>query len=221
MGWLGHRRSGRRRASSTATSGHIAWAAASTRSDNPIRGPPPKFSKANQPSSPSRPEAATNQTAGLGWAPRRQARAGHNDSAGKMIAAMAMCAVESPVSGCGNAASKIVAAPPVVNSRRPATAAGRSPAAVITWHSPTPASAVVMIQRSVAPRAASALIVWLTGSKPPGCRAAASCQPPISSNGANVADSTAHRGTVRTPARLAPAATRRERPCRAPPRHHR
>src|SRR6185437_14069607 len=42
---------------------------------------------------------------------------------------------------------------------------------------------------------ARALIVSRTGSKPPGCRAAASCQPPMSNTGAHPEDSTAHQGT--------------------------
>src|SRR5690349_16381018 len=52
-----------------------------------------------------------------------------------------------------------------------------------------------MIQASVAPRDANALIVSRTGSKPPGWRVAASCQPPMSNTGAHAEDSTAHLGT--------------------------
>jgi transposase len=51
-----------------------------------------------------------------------------------------------------------------------------------------------MIHRSSAPRAASALIVSLTGSNPPDCRAWASVQPPISATGAAAADTNTQVG---------------------------
>ena len=48
-----------------------------------------------------------------------------------------------------------------------------------------------MIQRSVACRAASALIVSRVELYPGGCRAAAQVQPPISATGPNAAEATA------------------------------
>jgi hypothetical protein len=58
-----------------------------------------------------------------------------------------------------------------------------------------PANTDVISHRSVAPSAASALMVWLSGSKPAGWRADAAVPPPISSTGAVPDDSSAHHGT--------------------------
>jgi hypothetical protein len=63
---------------------------------------------------------------------------------------------------------------------------------------PVPARASVMTHRSVASRAARALIVLTTGLNEPGCSLAATVQPPISSTGAAAADTTPHHGTSRT-----------------------
>jgi hypothetical protein len=59
---------------------------------------------------------------------------------------------------------------------------------------PRPASAEVMTHRSVAPRAAKALMVSRTASYPGGCRVSAIVQPPMSSTGAATADAMAQRG---------------------------
>src|SRR3712207_7085519 len=59
------------------------------------------------------------------------------------------------------------------------------------FRSPVPASAAVITHRSAAPTAASALMVSRTGSKPPGCSAAASVHPPINRTGAAADETTA------------------------------
>ena len=57
-----------------------------------------------------------------------------------------------------------------------------------------PANTDVISHRSVAPAAASALMVWLRGSKLAGWRADEAVQPPIRSIGAALDDSSAHHG---------------------------
>ncbi len=81
---------------------------------------------------------------------------------------------------------------------RPAGAAGLSASPVVTWQAPTPASAAVITHRSVAPSAASALIVSATALKEPGCSRAATVQPPASNTGAAAEETTPHHGTPRT-----------------------
>jgi hypothetical protein len=74
------------------------------------------------------------------------------------------CAAEVPWTDWGNAATSSVATPPPASTTRPRHRAGPSPAAVMTWQAPNPNSADVIIQRSVAPWAARALIVSRIGS---------------------------------------------------------
>ncbi len=69
-----------------------------------------------------------------------------------------------PRIGWGNAATIMVATPPTMSAMRPAQRAGRRPAPVTTSHRPTARRAAVITQRSVAPWAASALMVSRTGS---------------------------------------------------------
>ena len=76
---------------------------------------------------------------------------------------------------------------------RAATPASISPAAVTRWHTPSTANAAVMIHRSVAPRAANALIVLCVELYQDGWRAAASVHPPINAIGAIVAETTTKR----------------------------
>jgi hypothetical protein len=59
---------------------------------------------------------------------------------------------------------------------------------------PRPASAEVITHRSVAPRAAKALMVSRTALYPAGCRVSAIVQPPMSNTGAATAEATAQRG---------------------------
>lgn len=63
---------------------------------------------------------------------------------------------------------------------------------------PTPASAAVITHLSVAPSAASALIVSVIALKERGCSLAAAVQPPISRTGAAAEETTPHHGTPRT-----------------------
>jgi hypothetical protein len=99
--------------------------------------------------------------------------------------------------GCGDAATTMVAAPPNANRIRPAGTASGSPAAVTTWQTPSTNRPTVMIHRSSAPRAASALMVSRIGSNPPNCRVWASVQPPISATGAAAADTNTQLRTCR------------------------
>lgn len=126
--------------------------------------------------------------------------AGQAASEVNATAAATVCAV-APLSSAGNgrAATSTVAAPPTPSTTRPGTAAGRSEHAVTRWQTPSTASAAVISHRSCAPRAARELIVWVTESKPAGCRVAATVHPPINSTGAAADESTPHHAVRSTP----------------------
>src|ERR1019366_6059316 len=94
---------------------------------------------------------------------RRHARAGQVARAVKATVAATVWATKFPRAGWAKAATITVAMPPPASTSRPVHRAGRRPRAVTTWHAPRPARADVMIQRSVAPWAARALMVSRTG----------------------------------------------------------
>jgi hypothetical protein len=94
----------------------------------------------------------------------RTANAGHAASAMNATEAATVWATELPRTGCGKAATNIVPTPPPTRSTRPPVGAIRSPSPVTTYEAPSANKALVMIQRSVAPCAASELIVSRTGS---------------------------------------------------------
>lgn len=174
------------RSASTKASGHSASVPARMRSLRPSRFPP-WSSTASQAS------IATSRTV----MPRADRRQGRRHAAGHKANAMNPSAAAGtwPEDGCGSAATPIVAAPPTMSSARETRPASGRPAAVTRWHAPSIARPIVMIQRSVTPWAARALIVSRSGSKPRGWTEAAQVQPPISATGAMPADTNAHRCT--------------------------
>ena len=127
------------------------------------------------------------------------AKAGQMASAPKEMPATMACGAEPPsprTVGSGKAATSTVATPPPPRSNRPGRAASRKARAVVMCARPTPASAEVITQRSVASSAARALIVWVNESNPTSCRAAAHVQPPINRVGAAAEDSRPHQGAA-------------------------
>ena len=131
--------------------------------------------------------------------PRLRAPTGQVARATKPTPAQNVCGTEPPpAAGSGFAAASTVATPPVSTMIRPGAAAGLSASPVITKQAPTPTSASVITHRSAAPCAARALMVWATALNEPGCSAAATVHPPISSTGAAADETTPHHGTART-----------------------
>jgi threonine aldolase len=107
------------------------------------------------------------------------------------------CTSDPPWCGCGFAAMNMPHTPPVMSSSRPASAAACTASPVRMSQKPTPSSAIVSSHRWGIPTAASVLIDRETASKGTGWMSAATVQPPISSAGASVDDTTPHHG-IRT-----------------------
>ena len=139
---------------------------------------------------------------------RRQASASQTARATKATAATAACAagggIQTPAQrslldaigqfGERKGGDAHRRQPPTARASLPPGQAGRRAAAVPMWLTPTTTRAVVMTQRFGSPRPASALMVWVTGSKRSGRRAAARVQPPIRATGAATAGINARAG---------------------------
>jgi hypothetical protein len=96
--------------------------------------------------------------------PSSIARHGHAASVAKPTPVATMCCSVVPPLGSGDRATAIAQAPPRTRATRPARRTRLSPHAVTKKHAPTTEKAAVINQRSTAPYAANALMVWVSGS---------------------------------------------------------